>query len=572
VRLAALTPGILLAAVLAVPTGAEAQAAAGEVSEVRVTDGGGHTAVTVVTRGPVRVRDFMLEDPPRLIVDVEGARHALPGHVFDEVERGGIRRLRTSQFREDVVRLVFDLAAPHPYRVEREGDQVRLHLEDTGGSFRRWSTAGRRAAGSSTPSPSSSSPSTSTSSTEPGRPLASAGPRDGTDAGRTVPVPVRAVGALPVRGRPTLVQLAGDRRRRAVVVAEVVADAQTPDVALDAILQAQGLGWRRVEGGILLVDELGDLRGRDTLRTETRVLRINYAGADSVASVLRELASDRGQVVPYRGTNSIIVTDAPPVVSRMDSLVRVLDRRTPQVSIEAKIVFVDRTNVRGLGIGYNLRDDDGSASAISGELDEGRTSADGEGTDGTDGNGDGAPRVALFAFLDALATRELTDVEAAPTIQVVDNERARIQVGDDVPIRVLERGAQAEQAQATVRFEPTGVILEVTPHVTNNNQVLLDIRAERSGVSLGQPDVGFTVNRQLGETRVLVDDGETAVIGGLTRSELTESVSGIPGLMNLPLVGGLFRTSRRQELEEDLIILVTPHVSSPAEEAPPASS
>lgn len=372
------------------------------------------------------------------------------------------------------------------------------------------------------------------------------------------------------------------------------------DVALDAILRAHGLGWRRLEGGILLVDDLSELRGRDTLRTETRILRINYAGADSVARVLREVASGRGRVVPHRGTNSIIVTDVPPVVSRMDSLVQALDRRTPQVSIEAKIVFVDRTSVRGLGIGYDLRDADGSAAAISGELAEGRgvsDEADGDGGDPptVDLTGDALSSLAnaagrlpgatlqilaatafgdfsLFAFLDALATRELTDVEAAPTIRVLDNERARIQVGDDVPVRVLERGAQAERARATVRFEQTGVILEVTPHVTNNGQVLLDIRAERSGVSLGQPDVGFTINRQIGETRVLVDDGETAVIGGLTRSELSESVSGVPGLMSLPIVGTLFRTRRRQELKEDLIILVTPHVSSPAEDAAPASS
>ena len=371
------------------------------------------------------------------------------------------------------------------------------------------------------------------------------------------------------------------------------------DVALDAILRSQGLGWQRVEGGILLVDDLSELRGRDTLRTETRILRINYAGADSVAGVLRELASDRGQVVPYRRTNSIVVTDAPRVVSRMDSLVQTLDRRTPQVSIEAKIVFVDRTSVQGLGIGYRLRDADGSAAAISGEIGEGQDGASdgsvGGDTPTVDLTGDALSSLAnaagrlpgatlqilaatafgdfsLFAFLDALAARELTDVEAAPTIRVLDNEKARIQVGDDVPVRVLERGAQAERARATVRFERTGVILEVTPHVTNNRQVLLDIRAERSGVSLGQPDVGFTINRQIGETRVLVDDGETAVIGGLTRKELTESVSGVPGLMNLPLVGSLFRTRRRQELKEDLIILVTPHVSAPDEAAPTRSS
>lgn len=560
----------------------------GEVTEVRIASEAGRTAITIATRGTVSVREFLLEDPPRLIVDVEGARHALPGHVYDGVRRGAVRRLRTSQFREDVVRLVFDLTDALAYSVERRAGGVTVLLEG-GGAFATWSTAG-----ASLEAPRS-------------RELAR-------------PASARPARALPDAGQPrisvtydsaTMLEvLAGfaEFAQMSIVPGSGVAEKTVRgveindrpwDVALDAILRAQGLGWRRLEGDILLVDDLAALQGRDTLQSETRVLRIDYAGADSVALVLEQLTSERGEVVPYRGTNSIIVTDVPPVVARMDSLVRVLDRRTPQVSIEARIVFVDRTSVQGLGIGYSLRDDDGPASAISDEFAEGRDPAGGgDGTEDGATNGDGGdpPRVeltgdalstlanaagrlpgatlqilaatafgdfSLFAFLDALATRELTDVQAAPTIQVVDNERARIQVGDDVPIRVLERSAQAEQAQATVRFEPTGVILEVRPQVTNGNQVLLDIRAERSGVSLGQPDVGFTVNRQIGETRVLVDNGETAVIGGLTRSELTESTTGIPGLMSLPIVGGLFRTRQRREFKEDLIILVTPHVTAP---------
>lgn len=595
----------LLAAATGLPASPPTADEPGEVSEVRIASEGGRTAITIVARGAVRVREFLLDDPPRLIVDVEGARHALPGHVYDEVARGAVRRLRTSQFRRDVVRLVFDLTASHAYHVERSGGEVTLLLDDAGGPFATWSTAASRSRLAEDSAPAHGPALVSRSEPSSGsRALAASSPPPGA---------VRQAGqpriSVTYDSAPVLEVLAGfaEFSGISIVPGSGVADRTVRgveindkpwDVALDAILQAQGLGWRRVEGDILLVDDLASLQGRDTLQTETRVLRINYAGADSVARVLEQLASERGDVVPYRGTNSIIVTDAPPIVARMDSLVRVLDKRTPQVSIEARIVFVDRTNVQSLGIGYNLRDDDGSASAISDELAEGGV-ADGDGTPDGDGTtaGDGSdpPRVdltgdalstlanaagrlpgaslqilaatafgdfSLFAFLDALATRELTDVQAAPTIQVVDNEQARIQVGDDIPIRVLERGAQAERAQATVRFEPTGVILEVTPHVTNNNQVLLDIRAERSGVSLGQPDVGFTVNRQIGETRVLVDNGETAVIGGLTRSELTESTSGIPGLMNIPIVGGLFRTRQRQEFKEDLIILVTPHVTA----------
>jgi type IV pilus assembly protein PilQ len=151
-------------------------------------------------------------------------------------------------------------------------------------------------------------------------------------------------------------------------------------------------------------------------------------------------------------------------------------------------------------------------------------------------------------------------VQAAPTIQVVDNHNARIQVGEKTPIRVLDTGSGNVQAQATVQYEDTGIILDVTPHITNNNQILLDVSAERSGIQTEIPDVGFTFLKQIGETRLLLDDGETMVIGGLTLSQVDRSETGIPLLMDIPVLGPLFRTTKSQERKTDLIILVTPHI------------
>lgn len=563
---------------------------AGEVDEVRIAPTGSQTEISIVTRGEVEVRDFLLEDPARLIVDLEGARHALPGHAFEGIARGGVVRLRTSQFRDEVVRLVFELSRPLDYTVEHSGGTVRVLLSNPGGSFEAWSTA---------PAARQLDPAVAAQlqrSSGGARADASAAARRAQQAQQSaqpeISVTYDSAGMLEVISG--FAEFAGV----SIVPGEGVAGRtvrgvdiqdQPWDVALDAILASQGLGWRRTESGIILVDELSSLRTRDTLQTETRVFRINYAGSDSVANTLRELASEKGKVVSYQGTNSVIVTDVPSVVTRMDSLISVLDRRTPQVAIEAKLVFVDRTRVNNLGIGYSIRDEPISTTAIGNELSGATEQQQGGGQNVASvplfgdavsalANADGRlPQSALsilattafegfslFGFLDALSEQQLTDVQAAPTIQVVDNQSATIQVGEDVPIRVLEQGAQVQNAQVTVQFEQTGVILEVTPHVTNNNQVLLEVRAERSGVNLGQSDVGFTIDRQIGETQVLVNNGETAVIGGLTRSEVTRSVSGIPGLMDIPVFGALFRTSLEQEFKEDLIILVTPHVSSPS--------
>ena len=133
-------------------------------------------------------------------------------------------------------------------------------------------------------------------------------------------------------------------------------------------------------------------------------------------------------------------------------------------------------------------------------------------------------------------------------------------MGERTPIRILEQGAAVGDARINVQFEDTGIILDVTPHITNNGQILLDISAERSGLQTDLPDVGFNFTQQLGRTRLLLDDGETMVIGGLTLSEVDRNESGIPILMNLPLIGGLFRTTKNTETKKDLIILVTPHI------------
>jgi len=376
------------------------------------------------------------------------------------------------------------------------------------------------------------------------------------------------------------------------------------DVALSAILSAQHLGWQTSESGIIIVDALTNLKERDDLLSETRVMRINYASADSVAETLKSLVTpDRGQVVAYAGTNSVIVTDAPTVVARMDSLVQALDKRMPQVAIEAKIVFVERTNVQDLGIVYDLKERNGGF-VEQGINDVIQVPDPNEPPRLVDTDGDGIPdqaffkrtnetlvniggdavaalanandRVAspalqvltavafgdfsLFSFIEALESHQLSDVQAAPSIQVVDNARARIQVGEKTPIRVLEAGAQVQEATVNVQFEDTGIILDVTPHVTNNNQVLLDLSAERSGLQVGLADVGFIFQKQIGQTRLLLDDGETSVIGGLTLSEVSRSESGIPGLMNIPLLGKLFKTTKENEIKRDLIILVTPHL------------
>ncbi len=591
---------------------------AGSVNAVRIAPAGQETEITILTSGRVDVQDFQLSDPARLIVDVEGARHALPHSDYENIGRGGVVRLRTSQFRDDVVRLVFDLSRSEEYKVERDGDAVHLRFQNPGTSFESWSTGPAVAHEAGTSDASAPTPAVARRAVGDTDPSGSAGPEH-TVAARPVShrLPVAQQATTQPRISVTydsasmLDVLAGFSEFSGVSIVPSAAAAgmtvrgidiknQPWDVALDAILSAQGLGWRRMQSGIIVVDKLSELHSRDTLQTETRVFRINYAGADSVAATLQKLATPKGQVVAYKGTNSVIVSDAPNTVARMDSLVKALDRRIPQVSIEAKIVFVDRTNLKNLGIAYDLKDRRGAqftepiqptdqANQTSGQNQQTQTqfkqtfvNLAGSSVAAVANAGaftaDNALQIlaetaigqfSLFTFLEALQQHGLTDVQAAPAIQVVDNHMARIQVGERTPIRILEPQAQLQQATVNVQFEDTGIILQVTPHITNNNQILVDLHAERSEVQdksqIG--GLGFNFSEQTGDSRVLLNNGETAVIGGLTESTVTRNESGIPLLMDIPVLGSLFKTQSHQENKRDLIILVTPHIVGTPEPA-----
>jgi type IV pilus assembly protein PilQ len=547
----------------------------GAVQEVRIAQVGGETEIVVVTSGEVTFRDFALEEPPRLILDLSGAEVGLPNSSYDAIRRGGVMRIRSSWFRPGVLRLVFDMSEVSAYDVRVEAGQLRITFPNPGKEFEAWSTTTADVAAAVSSGQTIPAREVAQLQEEPSRITVSFDSASMLDvlagfseyAGVSI-VPSSAAADMTVRG----VDIRNQRW----------------DVALDAILAAQGLGWRLQSEGILIVDKLEGLRTRDTLQTETRVFRINYAGADSVAKTLEQLATpNRGQVVAYQGANSVIVTDVPSVVARMDTLIQSLDRQTPQVSIDAKIIFVDRTDVQELGIVYDLKDVNGETygNSINDVIAVPDPFNPGQLTNETlvDLAGNSIAALAnandrvlspslqilastafgnfsLSAFIEALEQHKLSDIQAAPSIQVVDNHRARIQVGEKTPVRVLDSGSGNVQAQATVTWEDTGIILEVTPHITNNLQILLDVSAERSGIQTDIPDIGYTFKKQIGQTRLLLDDGETMVIGGLTLSEVERSETGIPLLMDIPVIGALFRTTKTSEKKQDLIILVTPHI------------
>jgi len=133
-----------------------------------------------------------------------------------------------------------------------------------------------------------------------------------------------------------------------------------------------------------------------------------------------------------------------------------------------------------------------------------------------------------------------------------------------IPVRVIDASSNGSGtgARANVQFKETGIRLTVTPHVTNDRRILMNLHTERSAIQLlPEADLGFVFAKQKADNQLLVDDGETAVIGGLTVTEVNKNRTGIPLLSGLPVVGKLFSFSKESESRRDLIILVTPRIT-----------
>ena len=568
------------AAVFGVPTAALADGpASGEVTGVSVQASPGRADIVINVRGAVEVRDFMLEGPDRLVLDVMGAR--LKGNtssLYDGVKRGGVLNLRYSQFERDVVRIVLELDHAKDYHVERGTDAIRVSF-GTDQSFLAWSSN----------DPTRASVRSKTQRREPEVQLpANRLTRTTSEEPRITVVWDRANIADVVSG---FAAFSG----RTIILGKDIKGEVTAEVknqpwpqAFQAILASQGLSAQEMPGGIIRVDAPSVLAALDSLEPlETSVVRINYSkAADLTKSIEGTLTKGRGKVIADVGSNSLIITDTRSKVANVAEFVRGLDIRTPQVSIKAKIVFVDRTDIEELGLKYDLgnsnqffnqlvqRQDPNKDPGIMYKpevniVDLGGNSVSGIGNASGTIIGSALDLVfstafggfTLTSFLSALERQDLSDIQAEPVITTLDNRKADILVGEETPVRVVDAGGGGATATATVQFKETGIRLTVTPHVTSNRQIAMELHTERSAIQeVTATDLGFVFQTQRADNQLLVNDGETAVIGGLTVTEVTNSRSGIPLLSGLPIIGKLFSFSKTEENRRDLIILVTPRI------------
>jgi type IV pilus assembly protein PilQ len=413
-----------------------------------------------------------------------------------------------------------------------------------------------------------------------------------------------------------LLQLLADTSGQNIVVSDSVKGRVTLrlqnvpwDQALDIVLRTKGLDMRRKDNVILVApqaelaaQEKAELEARKDIQElaplRTEFLTINYAKAAEIARLVKSagggsLLSARGNVTVDERTNTLLVQDTAENLTAVRSMVATLDIPVRQVLIESRIVIVADDFSRELGVraGFTrVSDDISDLFAVSGSAQSTDTimgsALDNLATTGQPfpvevpfGNFDRynvnmpvanpAGRIALsiLDFDDFLIDLELSaaqnegrgEIKSTPRVITANQREAIIEQGVEIPYQ-----ESASSGATTTQFKKAVLSLKVTPQITPDDRVILDLTVTKDSVGQLVPSAtgGFvpSIDTRNIQTQVLVRDGQTVVLGGIMETERRDSVKKVPLLGDVPVVGNLFRSKSKINNRDELLIFVTPKI------------
>jgi len=363
--------------------------------------------------------------------------------------------------------------------------------------------------------------------------------------------------------------------------------------ALDQILSAYGAGFVASENMIRIVP--ASQLTEETEKLVSKVYRIVYADVKEVEKVLAKVISKRGTISANPGTSNIMITDVESKITAIDTFVEEMDRRTAQILVEARIYDISNTDSLDVGVEWNAGRNtgygtgyptlDSSSGRIIGGPASGFSNSDPflNGSFSSPIEKASATSVLSFGLLnehidiDTLITaaqdQGAAKLLANPRILVLDNETASFKAIREIPYQRLQQGGY--QSFGTTEFKEVGVELQVTPHLAKDGLIRLHIMPVFSVQSGNIPipletsaGVGQEirtspqpiVDRREADTITLVQDGDTVVIGGLRKEEVTTEQSKIPLLGDIPILGMLFRFEGEERISSELVVFITPRL------------
>ena len=292
-----------------------------------------------------------------------------------------------------------------------------------------------------------------------------------------------------------------------------------------------------------------------------KIFELNYADPAEIQTKLTQLIpKTEGEIIVDARTNSIIVKASSPVQKEIEVLIKKWDRQSKQVRIEAKIVEVTLDDSLKLGINWNyvmpaaVSKGKPSTADLSGDFNVGLTDG-GIFKVGTLSADD------YTATFEMLATQANTDVLSSPRITVLDGQKASILVGSSEPYMITSEDPVTGFITESTNFIDVGVKLIVTPKISQDNHVTMEIHPEVSTARrVAEADNALAIDKSEADTTLTVKSGETVILGGLMRQAKKKTVKKIPLLGDIPLLGLLFRNLNEENVKKELIVFITPFV------------
>jgi type IV pilus assembly protein PilQ len=381
----------------------------------------------------------------------------------------------------------------------------------------------------------------------------------------------------------------------------IVLDEVPWDQALDIVLQNNSLD-KQLNGNVLRIAT------RDTLKKEAETLRdlekaqaeavapvtvtrvLSYAKSSTMRDVLKKFLTTRGDILSDDRSNQLIIRDIPSVIPTLDNLIRQLDRKSQQVEIEARVVSASRSFARDIGTELGF----GGTTTSGRSIFTGTPAVGGSGVigltpppplvvasgGGTTGNGVNAgiplntnfsagapptsgfgfshrsPNFAVDFFITAAEAKGVGKLLSKPKVITQNNEKAQVKQGTKIPIQTTINNT------ISVQFIDAVLKLEVTPQITAEGTVFMDVLVENTQIDAGIPRVQGVpaLDTQAAETKVLVADGGTVVIGGIIISSQRVDITQVPLVGSLPLIGHLFKRTNVNVQSQELLFFLTPRI------------
>lgn len=378
------------------------------------------------------------------------------------------------------------------------------------------------------------------------------------------------------------------------------------DQALDIILNAKGLGMQR-QNNVITVAPLPEIAAREKAELVARkassdlaplhseIIQINYAQAAGMAALLKSdsptsvrsgratlaggtspgntsggdngtsLLSNRGHVTVDDRTNSLLITDTRGNLDRIRRLIHRLDIPVRQVLIQSRIVIANRDFTRNLGVSQTGTDSSHLNNAINNGFDANNhgysVSLPATGATSLLSGSIITDTFSLNLELSAMETENRGEIISSPRVITADGQEANIEQGREIP---YQQGSQGSNAGTSVSFKKAVLSLNATPKITPDNKVQMSLKVTQDSVGAFVPtsnggSVPSIDTRSL-TTNVLVNDGDTVVLGGVFEQTNNDQSSGVPFIKDIPLLGRLFSGTQRQRNKRELLIFVTPRI------------